>query len=51
MCFPARQSRIFKAYGHDVQRMHTDGEAIFHSEEAFDAVKTKMNGIECLYAS
>jgi len=38
--------RIFKAHGHDVQRMHTDSEAIFHSEEAFDAVKTKMNGIE-----
>jgi hypothetical protein len=40
--------RIFKAHGHAVQRMHTDGEAIFHSEEAFDAVKAEMDGIGCL---
>ena len=40
--------RIFKAHGHDVQRMHTDGEAIFHSEEAFGAVKNEMDGIGCL---
>ena len=40
--------RIFKAYGHDVMRMHTDGEAIFHSEEAFGAIKSEMNGIGCL---
>ena len=40
--------RIFKASRHDVQRMHTDGEAIFHSEEAFDAVKNEMDGIGCL---
>lgn len=40
--------RIFKALGHDVMRMHTDGEAIFHSEEAFGAVKSEMGGIGCL---
>ena len=40
--------RIFKAYGHDVQRMHTDGEAIFHSEEAFETIKSEMGGIGCL---
>ena len=29
--------RVFKSYGHNVLRMHTDGEAVFHSDEAFDA--------------
>ena len=32
-------------------RMHADGEAIFHSEEAFGAVKSEMGGIGCLVAT
>jgi hypothetical protein len=40
--------RVFKSHGHDVMRMHTDGEAVFHSDEAFDAIKSELNGVGCL---
>ena len=39
---------MFKAHGHDVRRMHTDGEAVFHSDEVYDAIKSEMDGIGCL---
>jgi len=37
--------RVFKSHGHDV--LHTDGEAVFHSDEAFDAIKSELNGVGC----
>ena len=40
--------RIFKAYGHEVRRLHTDGEAIFHSDETFETVKSELQGVGCL---
>ena len=40
--------RVFKAHGHDVRRMHTDGEAVFHSDAAYNAIKSEMDGIGCL---
>lgn len=40
--------RVAKSYGLTIRRCHTDGENIFHSEEAHDAMKDECAAFGCL---
>ena len=40
--------RVCRSHNVNVKRLHVDGENIFHSDEAHDALKAELNGIGCL---
>ena len=40
--------QLTQAKGHRVMRFHTDGEAIFHSKELYEATKAKLSGVGCM---
>ena len=40
--------QVWKSYGHNVLRMHTDGEVVFHSSEVRNMLRTELGGVGCL---